>query len=92
MWKKKYANLGVSELPTGTVTLLLADVEGSTRLWEERTRRLRAQVDSANAWMLASCPVSALALHRTALREERWLHDRFGAGYEEYVARVPRYW
>jgi len=24
----------VSELPTGTVTLLLADVEGSTRLWE----------------------------------------------------------
>jgi len=26
----------VSELPTGTVTLLLADVEGSTRLWETR--------------------------------------------------------
>ena len=26
--------MGVSELPTGTVTLLLADVEGSTRLWE----------------------------------------------------------
>ena len=24
----------VCELPTGTVTLLLADVEGSTRLWE----------------------------------------------------------
>jgi protein-S-isoprenylcysteine O-methyltransferase Ste14 len=42
--------------------------------------------------MLASCPVSALALHRTALREERWLHDQFGAAYEEYVARVPRYW
>jgi class 3 adenylate cyclase len=24
----------MTELPTGTVTLLLADVEGSTRLWE----------------------------------------------------------
>jgi predicted ATPase/class 3 adenylate cyclase/DNA-binding CsgD family transcriptional regulator len=30
-----WGDLGVSELvPTGTVTLLLADVEGSTRLWE----------------------------------------------------------
>jgi protein-S-isoprenylcysteine O-methyltransferase Ste14 len=45
-----------------------------------------------NAWMLASCPFSAGLLHRTVLREERWLRDRFGAAYEEYVARVPRYW
>lgn len=29
-----WSELGVSELPTGTVTLLLADVEGSTQLWE----------------------------------------------------------
>ena len=30
-----WSDLGVSELlPTGTVTLLLADVEGSTRLWQ----------------------------------------------------------
>src|SRR5271165_6184839 len=29
-----WSELGVSRLPTGTVTLLLADVEGSTRLWE----------------------------------------------------------
>lgn len=29
-----WSDLGVTELPTGTVTLLLADVEGSTRLWE----------------------------------------------------------
>ncbi len=29
-----WGDLAVSELPTGTVTLLLADVEGSTRLWE----------------------------------------------------------
>ena len=29
-----WSELGVSELPTGTVTLLLADVEASTQLWE----------------------------------------------------------
>ncbi len=29
----------MSELPTGTVTLLLADVEGSTRLWETQPDR-----------------------------------------------------
>jgi hypothetical protein len=29
-----WSDLGVNELPTGTVTLLLADIEGSTRLWE----------------------------------------------------------
>ncbi len=28
----------MSELPTGTVTLLLADIEGSTRLWEADAR------------------------------------------------------
>ena len=30
----KWSDLGVSVLPTGMVTLLLADVEDSTRLWE----------------------------------------------------------
>ena len=29
-------------LPTGTVTLLLADVEGSTRLWENRPEQMTA--------------------------------------------------
>src|SRR5262249_88752 len=33
MSETDWSDLGVSELPTGTVTLLLADVEGSTRLW-----------------------------------------------------------
>ena len=31
-------------LPTGTVTLLLADVEGSTRLWETQPREMTAAV------------------------------------------------
>ena len=35
--------LGVSGLlPTGTVTLLLADVEGSTRLWETQPDEMTA--------------------------------------------------
>jgi class 3 adenylate cyclase len=35
-----WSELGVSGLlPTGTVTLLLADVEGSTRLWEPSPSR-----------------------------------------------------
>ncbi|MBB5168365.1 LuxR C-terminal-related transcriptional regulator [Mycobacterium sp. AZCC_0083] len=39
-----WSDLGVSELPTGTVTLLLADVEGSTRLWENRPEEMTAAV------------------------------------------------
>jgi class 3 adenylate cyclase len=39
-----WSDLGVSELPTGTVTLLLADVEGSTRLWETQPEQMTAAV------------------------------------------------
>ena len=39
-----WSDLGVSELPTGTVTLLLADVEGSTRLWQTRPDEMSAAV------------------------------------------------
>ena len=35
----------MSELPTGTVTLLLADVEGSTRLWETAPDAMKAAVE-----------------------------------------------
>ncbi|OBJ28724.1 transcriptional regulator [Mycolicibacter heraklionensis] len=34
----------MSELPTGTVTLLLADVEGSTRLWETQAEQMTAAI------------------------------------------------
>jgi predicted ATPase/class 3 adenylate cyclase/DNA-binding CsgD family transcriptional regulator len=34
----------MSELPTGTVTLLLADVQGSTRLWETQPEGMKAAV------------------------------------------------
>src|SRR6476659_6025969 len=40
-----WSDLGVSELlPTGTVTLLLADVEGSTRLWETQPEGMMAAI------------------------------------------------
>ena len=44
-----WSELGVSELlPTGTVTLLLADVEGSTRLWETQPEEMTAAVARLN--------------------------------------------
>lgn len=42
-------DLGVSDLlPTGTVTLLLADVEGSTRLWETQPDEMTAALAQLN--------------------------------------------
>src|SRR6201982_3619619 len=41
-WARSESDIGVSELPTGTVTLLLADVEGSTRLWETQPDEMTA--------------------------------------------------
>src|ERR1700680_351087 len=44
-----WSDLGVSELlPTGTVTLLLADVEGSTRLWETQAEVMTAAIARLN--------------------------------------------
>ena len=39
-----WSDLGVSELPTGTVTLLLADVEGSTRLWQTQPEEMTVAI------------------------------------------------
>src|SRR5271167_915987 len=44
-----WSELGVSGLlPTGTVTLLLADVEGSTRLWESQPEEMAAAIARLN--------------------------------------------
>jgi predicted ATPase/class 3 adenylate cyclase/DNA-binding CsgD family transcriptional regulator len=44
-----WSELGVSGLlPTGTVTLLLADVEGSTRLWETQPQEMTAAIARLN--------------------------------------------
>lgn len=53
----KWSEVGVSELPTGTVTLLLADVEGSTRLWESQPDEMTlavARLDSTLAELVAA--------------------------------------
>jgi predicted ATPase/class 3 adenylate cyclase/DNA-binding NarL/FixJ family response regulator len=44
MSETDWSDVGVSELPTGTVTLLLADVEGSTRLWETQPDEMTVAV------------------------------------------------
>jgi predicted ATPase/class 3 adenylate cyclase/DNA-binding CsgD family transcriptional regulator len=45
-----WGDLGVvGILPTGTVTLLLADVEGSTRLWESQPEEMRAAIARQDA-------------------------------------------
>jgi len=52
-----WSDLGMTELPTGTVTLLLADVEGSTQLWEtrpEETAGALAQLDHTLAEVTAA--------------------------------------
>jgi predicted ATPase/class 3 adenylate cyclase/DNA-binding CsgD family transcriptional regulator len=44
-----WSDLDVTELlPTGTVTLLLADVEGSTQLWESQPSAMTAAVEQLN--------------------------------------------
>jgi len=40
----EWSDVGVNELPTGTVTLLLADVEGSTQLWETQPDEMTAAI------------------------------------------------
>ncbi|SPM35303.1 Predicted ATPase [Mycobacterium rhizamassiliense] len=44
-----WSDLGVGDLlPTGTVTLLLADVEGSTRLWETQPEKMTIALAELN--------------------------------------------
>src|SRR6478609_3095918 len=50
---------GVAELPTGTVTFLFTDLEGSTRLWEKHPDAMR----------------DALARHDEILRDAVEKHD-----------------
>jgi predicted ATPase/class 3 adenylate cyclase/DNA-binding CsgD family transcriptional regulator len=53
-----WSELGVSGLlPTGTVTLLLADVEGSTQLWETQPKEMTAafaRLDDARSDLIAA--------------------------------------
>ncbi|MGE5698372.1 MAG: adenylate/guanylate cyclase domain-containing protein, partial [Candidatus Sericytochromatia bacterium] len=58
MSQTDWSELGMSGLlPTGTVTLLLADVEGSTRLWEAQPDEMAsavARLDAALSELVAA--------------------------------------
>src|SRR6478672_3023564 len=71
MWGQMLAPVGVSDegdsevsgvLPTGTVTLLLADVEGSTRLWERQPEEMTGAIASLNR------TVSDVVAHHAGVR------------------------
>ena len=50
----------MGELPTGTVTLLLADVEGSTRLWETQPDAMKAAVARLDRTLADAVPPTAV--------------------------------
>src|SRR6202051_2190232 len=63
-------------LPTGTVTLLLADVEGSTRLWETQHDEMTAAIARLNRVV---CEV--VAAHDGVRPGEQGEGDRFVASF-----------
>ena len=72
-----WSELGVSGLlPTGTVTLLLADVEGSTRLWETQ-----AEVMAAAIARLNQVVSNTIAAHEGVRPVEQGEGDSFVAAF-----------
>ncbi|ORB88463.1 Putative HTH-type transcriptional regulator [Mycobacterium persicum] len=69
--------MGVSKLlPTGTVTLLLADVEGSTRLWETQPETMTAALAQLNRTV-----DEAIAAHDGVRPQEQGEGDSFVAAF-----------
>lgn len=66
----------VELLPTGTVTLLLADVEGSTRLWETRPEEMTAALVQLNKTVN-----EAIAAHEGVRPLEQGEGDSFVAAF-----------
>jgi class 3 adenylate cyclase len=72
-----WSDLAVSGLlPTGTVTLLLADVEGSTRLWEAQPDEMTAPVARLNQTVSG-----VVAAHGGVRPVERGEGDSFVAAF-----------
>src|SRR6201986_2112886 len=63
-------------LPTGTVTLLLADVEGSTRLWETQPEKMTAAIARLNQTVS-----KIIAVHVGVRPAERVEGDSFVAAF-----------
>ena len=66
----------MGELPTGTVTLLLADVEGSTRLWQTQPDEMTAAVARLDATL-----TDLLAAHSGIRPVEQGEGDSFVAAF-----------
>jgi class 3 adenylate cyclase len=72
-----WSELGVSELvPTGTVTLLLAEVEGSTRLWQTQPEEMPAAIARLNQTVSA-----VVAAHDGVRPVEQGEGDSFVAAF-----------
>src|SRR5947207_10005909 len=67
---------GPSALPLGTVTLLLGDIEGSTRAWEERPEETKRALAELNELVDA-----AVAGHGGARPVEQGEGDSFVAAF-----------
>jgi class 3 adenylate cyclase len=68
-----WSELGMTELlPTGTVTLLLADVEGSTRLWQTQADEMTTAVANLDRVL-----ADVVAIHRGIRPVEQGEGDSF---------------
>ena len=64
-------------LPTGTVTLLLADVEGSTRLWETQAEVMTVAIARLNRlYVMSSPPMTARARSNRVRVTVLWRRSR----------------
>lgn len=77
------SELGVGDLPTGTVTLLLADVEDSTRLWEIQPAEMTAAVQ-----LLDHTLAELLAAHGGVRPVEQGEGDSFVAAFARATEAV----
>ena len=83
-----WSELGVSGLlPTGTVTLLLADVEGSTQLWETQPDEMTAALARLNSVVSA-----IIATHDGVRPVEQGEGDSFVAAFARASDAVAAAW
>jgi predicted ATPase/class 3 adenylate cyclase/DNA-binding CsgD family transcriptional regulator/tetratricopeptide (TPR) repeat protein len=72
MSETSWSDVEMGELPTGTVTLLLADVEGSTRLWETKPEAMKAAIERLDQTL-----ADAVAAHHGVRPVEQGEGDSF---------------
>ena len=71
-------------LPTGTVTFLMTDVEGSTKLWERNPEKMRAVMSRHDA-----IAADIIALHKGILIKSRGEGDSLFAVFGSAPIRFP---